>query len=1143
MTSHDRPATHPLTDRDLLDRWVEREDAEAFHELVARHGRMVLGVCRRILGDVHLADDLAQDCFLRLAEQGSGKARNVAGWLHAVAANAAKTARRDRRRREVEPIEEVQQEGFDPATPARVAAWRELEGEVDAAISALPEALREVVVGHFLEGRSHRELGRELGLGDRTVGYRIAKGIERLRRELAARGIRVDREALGVALVALPTPASVPVGWSASLGKVALAGPMEMGAATTMTALVWASSGSAKSVLVGVLALLAGLLGSLWIARDAEHVARTGLGLGPGEVRVAANPTAEASEHTTDERREVLPSRDTEPPSQEQDPDEVALSGRCVDAAGRPLAGATVDLEGRPGGEQAMRRYLVAHEAPQWTDPEPVLTGVDGRFAFRVLPPSPYGFEITARIPGGVPMSIHLGSLEPGTSEDLGDVELSPGFQLGGAVKDLDGQPVADLSLFLWREGGARYDAESREIVGQVSRWQPPQIVRSRTDSLGDLIFSQPVLAGARYTVRVDKRTVYEPSRPFPLLTSRPEIAVTVGEPPSPAEPGTRPGIAGRVSSITGESLQGVHIYAERPDGTPWSRTSTDRAGAFDVLRHPDRMDEESTRLRATCLGYVDWTSSEPVSWATQDLAITLRRGPTLELRVVRDQDGAPVDQFGMTAWRLPRPKAFNLEPELQLALEDHPGGMSSFESFTPGRWWIDVQIPESLDWGAPAPVEVEVREGQAAHVEFRVPRLTALECVVVHADGSPAVGLPVELLRPAPGEAARLDQVATGRAAIPVNIPGAVIELVDSGSTDAAGRCTLTGPAGIDCAVRLPGPGNLPTIQQPVRCDVGVPLEIVLPPCAKVRGMLSPPDIVAALRSEGSPDAQPGLGVRLVDPASAYRTVPVDRYAKHGLPVSEDGSFEIAGVPAGIWDIELCWPRVQDGRITWVKSIVLRNLTVRPEQCEDVRIDLEALRRHPFHIRVLHNGEPWPALVHFVRETHHDSHQLLRAEDQHLFQCDVHGELACSLPAGTWRPEAVIVCHDGQHGSVTLPPIEVGPNSPTERTLAFEVGSRRVRIESPDGSPMRQVTFPGFAMVQSDTAGRTIIRGAPGTHRLQLLRKPFWDLDLWIRWQNEHDRSEHPRAWVTVGEVTLLTSDGPEQVVRLPEELLKLPD
>ena len=208
MTSHDQPAAHPPTDRDLLDRWFEREDAEAFHELVVRHGRMVLAVCRRILGDVHLADDLAQDCFLRLAEQRSGKARNIGAWLHAVAANAAKTARRDRRRREEEPIEEAQQEGVDPATPARVAAWRELEGDVDAAISALPEALREVVVGHFLEGRSHRELGRELGLGDRTVGYRIAKGIERLRRELAARGIRIDREALGVALVALPAPSS-----------------------------------------------------------------------------------------------------------------------------------------------------------------------------------------------------------------------------------------------------------------------------------------------------------------------------------------------------------------------------------------------------------------------------------------------------------------------------------------------------------------------------------------------------------------------------------------------------------------------------------------------------------------------------------------------------------------------------------------------------------------------------------------------------------------------------------------------------------------------------------------------------------------------------------------------------------------------
>ena len=116
MTSHDRPATRPPTDRDLLDRWVEREDPEAFHELVARHGRMVLGVCRRILGDVHLADDLAQDCFLRLARTPHAPARNVAGWLHRVATHRAVSALRARRLR---TGKDPSHEPSDPDGPAR----------------------------------------------------------------------------------------------------------------------------------------------------------------------------------------------------------------------------------------------------------------------------------------------------------------------------------------------------------------------------------------------------------------------------------------------------------------------------------------------------------------------------------------------------------------------------------------------------------------------------------------------------------------------------------------------------------------------------------------------------------------------------------------------------------------------------------------------------------------------------------------------------------------------------------------------------------------------------------------------------------------------------------------------------------------
>ena len=87
-----------LSDRQLLDRFVERRDAAseaAFAALVARHGPMVLLVCRRLMGDHQHAEDCFQAVFLVLAR----RARSVrdpdllSHWLYGVALRTARKAR------------------------------------------------------------------------------------------------------------------------------------------------------------------------------------------------------------------------------------------------------------------------------------------------------------------------------------------------------------------------------------------------------------------------------------------------------------------------------------------------------------------------------------------------------------------------------------------------------------------------------------------------------------------------------------------------------------------------------------------------------------------------------------------------------------------------------------------------------------------------------------------------------------------------------------------------------------------------------------------------------------------------------------------------------------------------------------------
>src|SRR5947208_2999850 len=82
-------------DRALLGRFAADRDEAAFASLVRRYGVMVLGVCRRAVGDAHLAEDAFQATFLVLARNpaAAAGASSVAGWLFGVARRVGLAAR------------------------------------------------------------------------------------------------------------------------------------------------------------------------------------------------------------------------------------------------------------------------------------------------------------------------------------------------------------------------------------------------------------------------------------------------------------------------------------------------------------------------------------------------------------------------------------------------------------------------------------------------------------------------------------------------------------------------------------------------------------------------------------------------------------------------------------------------------------------------------------------------------------------------------------------------------------------------------------------------------------------------------------------------------------------------------------------
>src|SRR5713226_10353058 len=75
------------SDGELLERFVAQRDEAAFANLVHRYGSLVLGVCQRVLGDTHQAEDAFQATFLVLVRKARILDRSgpLGNWLYAVA--------------------------------------------------------------------------------------------------------------------------------------------------------------------------------------------------------------------------------------------------------------------------------------------------------------------------------------------------------------------------------------------------------------------------------------------------------------------------------------------------------------------------------------------------------------------------------------------------------------------------------------------------------------------------------------------------------------------------------------------------------------------------------------------------------------------------------------------------------------------------------------------------------------------------------------------------------------------------------------------------------------------------------------------------------------------------------------------------
>lgn len=173
-----------LKARDIEAQLIRRAcegDGRAVRALYDRYSPRVYAVVRRIAGDDDLAEDYAQEAWIRAIRAlptFRGEAR-FSTWLHRIAVNSALQAvRKDKTRRKREaPLPDV------IPVPPRVGDTL-MARKLEEALAALPEGMRKVLILHDVEGYTHEEVGAALGVTSGTSKSQLFKARAKMRKML-----------------------------------------------------------------------------------------------------------------------------------------------------------------------------------------------------------------------------------------------------------------------------------------------------------------------------------------------------------------------------------------------------------------------------------------------------------------------------------------------------------------------------------------------------------------------------------------------------------------------------------------------------------------------------------------------------------------------------------------------------------------------------------------------------------------------------------------------------------------------------------------------------------------------------------------------------------------------------------------------
>jgi RNA polymerase sigma-70 factor (ECF subfamily) len=419
-----------MHDEALMIQWNRRGDSDAFRTIIQRYGNMVFATALRVLGNPADAEDVAQDCFEKLARTHKTPRGYLGPWLHRMAVNRAlDRVRSDSARKRRETVYE------NNKPSATELEWDDIYPLVDEAIDRLPEKLRRALVAHYLEGLTHDQIAQRESVTRAAITQRIQRALEQMRTSLQRKGVAVS----GVSILAgtlgshLAEAAVLPVSLAEKLGRIALSGPAvgTTGAAVGLAAL--------SKVAVGVFAALAIVAGGIVLFSPQKTVSGP-----PATVQIDAR-TAELSPEE--------PLQSTEPSTN----DPKALVEAVTAALATPVGGQTTSVSGHIS-DKATQEDVAGAEILCRVNGERFTAESDerGMYAFDALPAGE--LHILCRSANGYYMAHerYEGAFSPfrrtinlaaGQRHNGVDFALERGLSFTGRVVDENGAPIVGATV------------------------------------------------------------------------------------------------------------------------------------------------------------------------------------------------------------------------------------------------------------------------------------------------------------------------------------------------------------------------------------------------------------------------------------------------------------------------------------------------------------------------------------------------------------------------------------------------------------------------------------------------------------------------------------------------------------------------